>query len=189
MPSAPRPAKTPAPQWTGPVSNALLPAIAKPVIKRVMLPELTPAIGCKPVRTDRTRPIERRPPTDKTPRIDRRPLTEPRLRTEAKGLPETIRRISSRENRPLRQISDRATRRRVNRRKTGLPRQPPARAVPATMPSPARALRPRSTHKPVVAGPARHPPSAPVPREPPAIRSVGRPIHQRVKVKGVAVVE
>jgi hypothetical protein len=43
-------------------------------------------------------------------------------------------------------------------------------------------------HKPVVAGPARHPPSAPVPRDQPATRSVGRPVRQRVK-EGGAVVE
>ena len=105
------------------------------------------------------------------------------------GTDRNTRPISNPGNRPLMPDSARVTHRRAKRRKVGRPRRPPVRAVPATMHSPARAHRPKSTHKPIVAGPARHPPSAPMPRDQPASRSVGRPIHQRVKVKGVAVVE
>lgn len=166
-PSAPRRVKMPAVQWTGPVSNGLPPAIWRPVIGRAKpSPGLRPAIGCRPVQTDRGLP------------------------TEARALPETPGRISSRGlSKPgIRRINAyRAAHRRARQRKNARPHLPSIEAVPATMPSPARVHRPRPTCKPIVVGPARHPISAPAPHEPPATRSVGHPVHQRVQ--GGAAVE
>ncbi|MNF83015.1 hypothetical protein D3C84_653280 [compost metagenome] len=133
-------------------------------------PEPRTETGHKQVQTDRGRLA----PTD------------PRRLTEAKALTETLGRASSPGNSPLRQISvERGKRKRVKPRKNG---RRPVRAVPATMHSPTRAHRPGPAPMPVVAGPARPPPSAPVPRARPVTRSVGRPIHQHVN-GGVAVVE
>ncbi|MNO47430.1 hypothetical protein D3C76_377460 [compost metagenome] len=171
-PSAPRRVKMPAARWTGTVSNAPPPATWKPVTGRAKpSPGHRPAIGCRPGQTDPMR------------------LIDPWRPTEARALPETLGRIRRGLSNPgIRQINAyRAAHRRARRRKNARPHRPSIKAVRATMPSPARVHRHKPTFKPIAAGPARLLISAPMPREPPATRSVGRPVHQRVQ--GGAAVE
>lgn len=175
MPSVPRRVTGPVVRWTNTASNDRPPATSKPGIGPAKPRRETRAIGCKPVQTGP------RQPTGPGQQIDRKPLTEARARP---GILGRIRRPGKRRRRSIN--AHRAMHRHVRPRKTGRPRSPPARAVPATMPSPARARRPRPTCKPVVAGPVRHPFSVPALRVQPVNRSVGRPLHPRVKV-GAAV--